>query len=166
MDTNEKLHQTVGLATETCTGFQEVQVESDQRTTLAYALAAVRATRRTLADIEKDLEKSIVAASDDMKFDVDQLGRVQILGNTKRTKWDKDAVVHEFARAYSKITSIPPDSVIDVIDQFRDCVSIGGAKKPFEEFTGHELGEFCQEKDNGKSVRIDEPESSPRLDGF
>lgn len=166
MDTNEKLDQTVGLAIETCAGFQEVQIESDQRTTLSYALAAVRATRRTLADIERDLEQSIADSSDDVKFDVDQLGRVQILKNKRRVKWEKDAVVKEFALAYSKMTSVPPDSVVDVIDHFRDCVSMGAAKKPFEEFTGRELGEFCEEHDNGISVRIDEAESSPRLDGF
>jgi hypothetical protein len=166
MDTNELLDETVNAAIKVCSGFNDVALASDRRETLSYGLAALRATRRTLADAEKAFEQAIADSTDDLTFDVEHLGRVSVKKNKRRTKWQHDAIVREFAKAYSSNVAVPPDTIVEVLDQYRECVSTGAAKKPFVEFTGRDLDEFCKEEDAGIAIRIDEPEGAPRLDGF
>lgn len=146
---------------------REIAEGSDRRTTLVYALDVIRAARRTLSDIERETEEAIAAASDDRQFDVEEVGRVEIRRSTQRVRWDHEGIVKAFAAAYSDQTSVPPDSIMDVIDTFRDCVSTGAAKKKFVEFTGHDLDEFSEVKQDRLSVKVVSPDPIPRrLEGF
>ena len=166
MTNEEKLDEAVRDSSRMLNEIRDVILDSDQRTTLAYTLDQIRTIKRTLGDLEREAEGAIEAASDDKTFDVDSLGRVEIHRNRSYTKWDKDAVATELAKAIVTNMGWDPEAVHGTIEKFRECVSIGGAKVPFEIATGHRRDEFSTITDRGIKVQITAPDGVKRIEGF
>ena len=148
--TNEEtLDEAVRDSTRMLNDMQSVIEGSDKRETLAYTLDQIRVIKRTLSDLEREAEAAIVAASDDKKFDVDSLGRVEIHRNRSYTEWDKPGVATEIGKAIVNNTGWDPDAVHGTIEKYMECVSVGAAKVPFETATGHRRDEFSKVTEKG-----------------
>jgi len=142
-------------------------IDSDEPATLAFALELVREVKRSLGDQERALVQAVADCSDERQFEVPDLGVVQIRFGMKRTGWQKDDVAREFVRAFGARYDLTDDVltlVTKALEDFRDVVSVSGAKKPFVAYTGRELDEFCEEEPQGVSVQITTPGPPARIE--
>lgn len=166
----QQLEATLSEANDLCDLYAGVIGGSDRPSTLAFCLDQIRATKRTLSDLERECEAAIANASDEKMFDVDSLGRVEIHRRLKRSKWDHEGVAAAVARTITKDPNLAIGDgsirVRDIIEQYRECVSTGAAKVAFEDFTGHERDEFCEVEDGGVSVRIAKPDNTARIEDY
>lgn len=152
-------------------GWLAVNANSSDPAILAAALNDLRATKRTLTLIERELEVTLDEVIDReeiepgvevQRVEVEGFGVVEVKRSPRRTGWDHEAMDRAFLRTF-------PESMRDVAgavqNRMRRCFSIGGAKKEFTELTDTSLDEYCEESWR-PSVVITTPEKTPRLEGF
>ena len=139
-------------------------IDTDDREHLAFALDLARRIKRSVGDMERQLERAVAEASPDPRFEVAQLGSIQVRRRTRRTAWDHEGLDRAAAVAIADKENVEESIVHDVIADYRQLMSVGAAKTAFGKATGYDLDEFCTVTPDGISVQITTPESAPRID--
>lgn len=159
----ERIDQAQAAAVRAVEELEAVATDCDNRELLAFALDLARRTKRSLGDTERQLEQAIAASSDEPRFDVEQLGLVQVRRRARRTGWDHEALDRAAVPAIADKEKIDEQIVHAVIADYRQLFSVGAAKSAFAKATGYDLDEFCTITPDGVSVQITTPGSAPRL---
>lgn len=139
-------------------------IDSDNPEHLAFALDLARRIKRSIGDVERDLERAVAETSNEPRFEVAMLGSIQVRRRTRRTEWDHPALDRAAAVAIADKENVEEGIVHDVIADYRQLFSVGAAKTAFAKVTGYDLDEFCKEEPQAPSVTITTPDSAPRID--
>ena len=139
-------------------------IDSDNPEHLAFALDLARRIKRSVGDVERQLERAVAETADGPRFEVELLGSVQVRRRVRRTEWDRPGLNRVAAMAIADKEDIDEEIVHRVIADFAELFSVGAAKAAFAKATGYDLDEFCVEEPQAPSVTITTPESAPRID--
>jgi hypothetical protein len=130
--------------------------DSDDRDQLAHLLYTMGLVRRSVGEAFQRVEQALLAVAGEKKFEVPNLGLVEIKKATKRTAWDNAGLWAEVVRKARDLAEEP----LVVLER---CARPSWKVTPLREL-GVQIDEWCQETDEGWSVRL--PPAKPLDEGI
>jgi hypothetical protein len=158
----ERIDRAQAAASETIEELEAIDTDNPEH--LAFALDLTRRVKRSVGDVERQLERAVAETADEPRFEVAMLGSVQVRRRVRRTEWDRPGLDRAAAVAIADKENLDEQIVHDVIADYRELFSVGAAKTAFAKATGYDLDEFCVEEAQAPSVTITTPDSAPRID--
>ena len=159
----ERIDQAQAAAASAVDELEAVAVDCDNPEQLSFGLDLARRIKRSIGDIERQLEQAIAHSTDEPRFEVPLLGAVQVRRRTRRTGWDHEALDRAAVQAIADKERLDEQIVHAVVADYRQLLSVGAAKAAFAKATGHDLDEFCTVTPDGVSVQITIPGPPARV---